>query len=305
MNELNFEFQRIDEVTGTLLIEGTINTQTALDLEKKIQELQGDNITHLILDMVGVKYVNSTGVGTLINIADALIKNPNGKPGNLALIQLPAKIKVIFDMLQLNNLVKIFPSQNDALKYFREGSESENKSFTYYPVTNKLVNSEMNSSKASVGDTLIHPTLRPLSLPAERPSISHDHKHKTSIHFSGLDSMAKMASNLGAPIGNASIPANAVQPSSSILNTNEMKMESQQPMTKHDLQKHLTQCCKLIDIFLDKIDFDTDELEQIQEVLHEIGKVIIEKTKPHQLLNYNFITNPEYTEIRFRITGDK
>ena len=58
-----------------------------------------------VKDMENVKYVNSTGLGYLINPADSVTP---GK-GGISLVKLQPKAKVVFDMPGLNAFFRIFP----------------------------------------------------------------------------------------------------------------------------------------------------------------------------------------------------
>src|SRR5262245_55061568 len=64
--------------------------------------------------MENVKYVNSTGLGYLINLSDSV----NGDKGGISLVKVQPKVKVVFDMLGLNAFFKIYQTRDEAMKHF-------------------------------------------------------------------------------------------------------------------------------------------------------------------------------------------
>ncbi len=115
MAELTFTMEPIPQIATAALVKisGTINAKTVVLFQEKLDQLQSNNYTRFILDMEGIKYVNSTGLGTLVNVADAL----ENKGGGIALIKIHPKVKVVFDMLGLNAFFKIFSNEDEALGY--------------------------------------------------------------------------------------------------------------------------------------------------------------------------------------------
>lgn len=118
MADLNFVVEKIPQMDTAALVKinGAIDAKTVVLFQEKLDELQQDGSTKFILDMEGIKYVNSTGLGTLVNVADAL----ETKGGGIALIKIHPKVKVVFDMLGLNAFFKIFSYEEQALKHFQK-----------------------------------------------------------------------------------------------------------------------------------------------------------------------------------------
>ena len=116
MADLTFHVEKLPamETAGLVKINGAIDAKTVVLFQEKLDQLQQDGFTRFILDMEGIKYVNSTGLGTLVNVADAL----ETRGGGIALIKIHPKVKVVFDMLGLNAFFKIFSNEKEALNYF-------------------------------------------------------------------------------------------------------------------------------------------------------------------------------------------
>lgn len=118
MPELNFQVADIPNLPNCAVVKisGAIDAKTVVIFQEKLDELQSRGYKGFILDMEGIKYVNSTGLGTLVNVADAL----ESKGGAMALIKIHPKVKVVFDMLGLNNFFKIFSTEEEAKEHVKK-----------------------------------------------------------------------------------------------------------------------------------------------------------------------------------------
>lgn len=116
MADLTFHVEKLAsmETAALVKINGAIDAKTVVLFQDKLDQLQKEGYTRFILDMEGIKYVNSTGLGTLVNVADAL----ENRGGGIALIKIHPKVKVVFDMLGLNAFFKIFSNEKEALTFF-------------------------------------------------------------------------------------------------------------------------------------------------------------------------------------------
>ncbi|MCC6466634.1 MAG: anti-sigma factor antagonist [Planctomycetes bacterium] len=115
MTDLRFDITPIDALANTarVVVEGAIDATTVISFESQLKQLQEDGYTNFVLDMQGIKYVNSTGLGSLVATADALEK----VGGGLALIRVHPKVKVVFDMLGLNSFFRIFTNEEEAVNF--------------------------------------------------------------------------------------------------------------------------------------------------------------------------------------------
>ncbi|MCA8914514.1 MAG: STAS domain-containing protein [Planctomycetes bacterium] len=115
MTDLRFDITPIDALANTarVVVEGAIDATTVISFESQLKQLQEDGYTNFVLDMQGIKYVNSTGLGSLVATADNLEK----VGGGLALIRVHPKVKVVFDMLGLNSFFRIFTNEDEAVNF--------------------------------------------------------------------------------------------------------------------------------------------------------------------------------------------
>ncbi len=117
MVESNFDFQNISPQPPLALVQlcGAIGTATVSKFQQEMTELQNQGYTHIILDMAGIDYISSVGMGTLVNFTDAL----DNQQGGLALIRVQPKISDLLEMLSLREYVHVFDTQEEAMIYFQ------------------------------------------------------------------------------------------------------------------------------------------------------------------------------------------
>ncbi|MBI3099041.1 MAG: anti-sigma factor antagonist [Planctomycetes bacterium] len=109
------------ENAALIIIGGAIDAKTVPGFQEQMDQLKDSGITRFILDMADIRYVNSTGLGYLVNLADNL--EPQG--GGIALVKVQPKVKIVFDMLGLNAFFKIYTNQKAAVDFFASGGAVE------------------------------------------------------------------------------------------------------------------------------------------------------------------------------------
>ncbi len=116
MPDLAIQVQVVKGLPGTAVValNGSIDAKTVITFQTHLNSVRERGINRFILDMESVKYVNSTGLGYLINLSDSLGENHGG----ISLVKVQPKVKVVFDMLGLNAFFKIYPTRDEALKSF-------------------------------------------------------------------------------------------------------------------------------------------------------------------------------------------
>ncbi|RME05123.1 MAG: anti-sigma factor antagonist, partial [Planctomycetota bacterium] len=111
------DFQEIDLGTGSqalvATIQGAVDTQTVGKLEKTITQKFQEGHKFQLLDFAQVKYINSTGMGTLVKVSDIFQQ----QGGHCVLINVNPKVKELFSMLGLLSVLKIYDSLEEGLSY--------------------------------------------------------------------------------------------------------------------------------------------------------------------------------------------
>ena len=121
MPDLTWDVQKVSQQAVVVVLSGSIDAKTVPSFQEQMNKIKDDGVIKFVLDMEAIKYVNSTGLGFLVNLADSL--DPRG--GGIALVKLHPKVKVVFDMLGLNAFFKIFGSRNDAVASMTGGGKKE------------------------------------------------------------------------------------------------------------------------------------------------------------------------------------
>jgi anti-anti-sigma factor len=98
-----------------VILNGSIDAKTVITFQTQLNAVKERGSNRFILDMEHVKYVNSTGLGFLINLSDSI----TSEKGGIALVKVQPKVKVVFDMLGLNAFFKIYPSRDEAMRHFQ------------------------------------------------------------------------------------------------------------------------------------------------------------------------------------------
>ena len=78
---------------------------------EKIRSLADEGVLHVVLDLAGVKYINSCGLGSLICALTTLRKTG----GDIRLVGVGEHIREILEITRLNRTFEIYPSLKDAL----------------------------------------------------------------------------------------------------------------------------------------------------------------------------------------------
>lgn len=123
MSELTIQIERLPalERASIVTLKGSIDAKTVIQFQTRLNTIIEEGINRIIIDMEQVRYVNSTGLGYLINLADTV----GSEQGMVVLANVQPKVKVVFDMLGLNAFFKIYSSRDSATRALREGAGVE------------------------------------------------------------------------------------------------------------------------------------------------------------------------------------
>ena len=95
-------------------IVGSIDGSTVREFEEKLLGFLDQGVQHLIIVFSQVNYINSTGMGVLVKIADKFQESG----GDISLVDVPDKLIALFNMLGLLSLIKLSKSEQDAINTF-------------------------------------------------------------------------------------------------------------------------------------------------------------------------------------------
>merc|ERR1711976_34300 len=116
---IDTEYFQQDGVGEIALLQlcGPIDQKSVPIFEAEIQELFKNDICRFVLDLSNPKYLNSSGLGLLINIAHKV----NVVGGGIRLVNVAEKFRVLFDMLGLDSSLPIYENRDVALRSFGSG----------------------------------------------------------------------------------------------------------------------------------------------------------------------------------------
>lgn len=103
-----------------LEIFGRIDASTSLILEEHLARLLQQKQYHLGLHLGELKYINSTGMGLLLQYAEQFLANE----GSFCLLAIPQKIKTLFSMLGIMTVFQTLESSEAYLEYVENQIQS-------------------------------------------------------------------------------------------------------------------------------------------------------------------------------------
>ncbi len=109
MNVLRKTVDNAEVVT----IEGQIRISTQSEFEEFFNHLMEEESNHqVILNMSGIKYINSAGIGMIVDS----FRNFKENGGRLVLCSLISDIEKLFEVTKLNRCIEIYPTEEEALR---------------------------------------------------------------------------------------------------------------------------------------------------------------------------------------------
>ncbi len=112
---MRFKDKVIDDV-GIVTLKGNLMGRPETDtLLNEVRAMLGSDIKKVVLDMHGVKWVNSIGVGAILKSYSVV----NNAAGTFSLANISGKINSMLVMTQLENIFKVYVNVDDALNALR------------------------------------------------------------------------------------------------------------------------------------------------------------------------------------------
>ena len=94
-------------------LEGLLDTETAPLLQEELNEIIDEKTKAVLIDMKGVTYISSSGIGVIIGVKKKLKQ----KQANFAMIDLQPQIEKVFDAMKILPIVDIFDNMPEADQY--------------------------------------------------------------------------------------------------------------------------------------------------------------------------------------------
>jgi anti-sigma B factor antagonist len=103
----------VSEIGGWTIVSifGELDVATSPALRERLIDLVGDGSTQLVLDLEGVDFLDSTGLGTIISA----LKRVRTHGGDMRLVCTQGRIQRLFEITGLDKAVPLLPSLDAAL----------------------------------------------------------------------------------------------------------------------------------------------------------------------------------------------
>jgi anti-sigma B factor antagonist len=102
-----------DNVLVIDLREDNLDASNVREFKDAVQALMQDR-TKVVLDMSGVKFVDSSGLGALISCLRVL----NGRRGDFRLCELTNTVRALFELMRMHRVFNIHASRDEAVRSF-------------------------------------------------------------------------------------------------------------------------------------------------------------------------------------------
>ena len=114
----HFEFSEESSAAGAdiIRVDGEIHVTTAPEFAHGLTQAIEGGRTHIVLDMSGVEFIDSTGLSVLLNG----LRLVNQKRGRLALVCANPTVLRLFQITKLDGTFEIFDDRATAIAYVTE-----------------------------------------------------------------------------------------------------------------------------------------------------------------------------------------
>ncbi|HXF43248.1 MAG TPA: STAS domain-containing protein [Pyrinomonadaceae bacterium] len=114
MSDINISERQAGDIT-ILDLEGKVTIgEGSVALRKAIRTLLGEGKKKILLNLAGVSYIDSSGIGELVSSFTAV----NKEGGSLKLLNLTQKIQDLLAITKLLTVFDVYENESDALASF-------------------------------------------------------------------------------------------------------------------------------------------------------------------------------------------
>ncbi|MCS7299558.1 MAG: STAS domain-containing protein [Spirochaetia bacterium] len=110
-----YKVEKVGDVV-VVRLEGRIDVQAALELEKQVNDIFNTNINKIVFDFEKVQHLSSSGIRVLISS----LRRTTANKGGVKLSNVEQSIRKILKLVELDSLFMYYDSVDEAVKAFRE-----------------------------------------------------------------------------------------------------------------------------------------------------------------------------------------
>ena len=101
--------EKINDVE-VLKLEGRLDASSAKDIKEKVALLTKENRVKLVIDMGGIDFIDSSGLGSLISS----LRSVNKLGGDIKISALQDQVRAIFELTRLHRIFGIYDDRDAA-----------------------------------------------------------------------------------------------------------------------------------------------------------------------------------------------
>ena len=101
-----------------LKLRGRLDSTSAGDLKEKVKSCIKAGQVRMIVEMSGVDFVDSSGLGSLV----ACLRSVNKAGGDIKIASLQDRVRVVFELIRLHHIFEIYDDSTTAAKSFSVSS---------------------------------------------------------------------------------------------------------------------------------------------------------------------------------------
>ncbi|MFC1670696.1 STAS domain-containing protein [Spirochaetota bacterium] len=106
---------KIDNII-IILLEGSLDINTSLEVENSMDEIMGKEPNyHFLINLEKIEYMSSSGFRAIFSLKEKL----DEKNRILKLSNLSKAVKAIFKILEVDDILQIYETQEEALESFK------------------------------------------------------------------------------------------------------------------------------------------------------------------------------------------
>jgi anti-sigma B factor antagonist len=128
--EVNVSYAGDSENIAVIAASGFIDTTTAPELEKKLEEQLALNKYKIIVNLENIDYVSSAGWGVFVSEIREIRENS----GDLVLVNMSPDVYDVYELMEFSSILKSYDSLNEAIAGFSGGAPAASKPALQKPV---------------------------------------------------------------------------------------------------------------------------------------------------------------------------
>ncbi|MFA5793784.1 MAG: STAS domain-containing protein [Candidatus Brocadiia bacterium] len=112
MFDIEIDIEKVDKDIALMTLRGSLDSTTDDKLSEALNKLIKDNVYRFVIDLSGVSYIGSPGIGVFISVIDILQSNK----GTIVFIYPKPNVKATFKMFKLSAFYSIAKDKETAVK---------------------------------------------------------------------------------------------------------------------------------------------------------------------------------------------